>query len=151
VYLLLDVGVVLGELDERTLAHQVHARGANLPDGVAFVGDDQGGNSSAHALLVRLLHRAAVDGPVGGSYGFADGAPGRFVLQGSGVAENSELTRDDLHRHGARYLTSRMPSHPVRDDKNATGRQAVCKEAVFVARSDHSNVRTGSKIGRAHV
>src|SRR5665647_801513 len=61
VYLFLDVGVILRELRQRTVAHQIDAGVAHLADEITRAGDEQHRRGRPHPLLVHLGEGAIVD------------------------------------------------------------------------------------------
>ena len=63
--LFLHIGMVGGQLAKGAVAQQVNPGITNVANDPAPVPDDEAGGRRSHPLLVRLLERAVVDGPIG--------------------------------------------------------------------------------------
>jgi uncharacterized protein len=134
--LLLHVGVVLGQLHERTVPQDVGPRIPHLPDQVPVPDHGQGRGRSPHPALVVFGERPLEDGPVG----LMNGPPhprGRFRVRDT--VHVTEFTGHDPDRHFARHLAGRVPSHAVGDDEYALVRHH--EVIVLIPGSDDSNIR----------
>ncbi len=108
--LLLDPGVVGGELVQLAVAEEIGPRVADVRDGEAAVvpGEGEGGEGGAHAGQRRVALGGLEDGAVGGGDGGAEAGVERGV-----DVRSSHLARQHLHRQPARHLACRVSAHPV--------------------------------------
>src|SRR5258708_21769857 len=115
VHLLLDVGVVFGDLREPRIALQVGTAVAHLADEEARLEQHERGDRGPHAALVVLGERALEDGRVGRADRVAHAVGDLLVVE---AAQRAQLPRDQPYRHLARHFTCRVATHAVGDEKD---------------------------------
>ena len=94
------------------VAHEVDARVADVSDNESRLGEKQGRHRAAHAQLVALGPGSLVYGAVGIAQSVGDPLVRFRRLQ---IVQVREVVAHHLHRHLARDLAGRVPTHPVRD------------------------------------
>ena len=147
VHLLLHVGVVLGDLPELPVAHEVHTRVSDMADDPATASHEETRCGRAHALLVGLYYRALVNGAVGLTQ---RGGHARQRLHSGKVTEFRQLAGHDLYGHLTGNLAGCVAAHTIGDDEQPPLGISVGIKAVFVTSANAPDVGTGGD-GKLHV
>ena len=87
-----------------------------MADDVLGLREEECGDGTSHPELVALGASALVYGPVGVAERPRDPRMRVLSLQ---VVQVGQVVADHVHRHLARDLAGRVPTHPIRDYKQA--------------------------------
>src|SRR5580692_762751 len=148
-HLLLDPGVVFGELAGAAVAVEVGARVADVGEVDVTVGEEQRGQRRSHPRQLRVGHRLLVNVPIG----LHDGPPQERVHRVSGAGGHQlgargeearlvdvvDLALEDVDRHAAGALTAEVAAHAVGDGVKT--QLVVAEKTVFVVGALASHVR----------
>ena len=139
-HLLLDPGVVLGQLARAAVAVEVGARVADVAEVDVAVREQQGGQRRPHPGQLGVGHRRLVDVAIGlddraaqervHRVRRAGGRRSRGQRQQARLADLLDLALEDLDRHAAGALAAQVPAHAVGDGVEA--QLVVAEEAVLV-------------------
>jgi hypothetical protein len=112
----LDEGVVVRDLAERTVAHEVGTGVTDMGQAYLVSGEEHRGQRGAHALPFGVLTDQLADRSVAGQGGFMELV--QQVVAGFVVVERGECRNDDFGRH----LACRVTTHPVGQRQQARTR-----------------------------